>query len=159
MGTQLALVDQTLLGLVDEFNRIFDGQDVAFEGVVEKVQHGGQRRGFSRAGRTGHQHKALFLVAKFPKDRRHAELFEGQDLGRNGPKHRRFAPALHEHVDPEAGDFSHLEREVAFVLFLEDLALGVVHHVEDHVVDLLLGQGGIVQFLELPVDAQHEGLA
>ena len=61
MDAQLALVDETFLCFMDELDRIFDGDDVAFEGVVEIIHHRGERRGFAGAGRAGHKDQALFL--------------------------------------------------------------------------------------------------
>ena len=43
----LALVDQTLLGFVHEFDRVFHREDVAVLALVEVVHHGRQRGGLA----------------------------------------------------------------------------------------------------------------
>ena len=52
---QLALVDERLFALVDELNRVFDGQNVCRLGFVDVVDHRRQRGGFTRTGRAGYQ--------------------------------------------------------------------------------------------------------
>ena len=51
MQADLALVDQALLGLVHELDRILDREDVAVLGFVEVVDHRRQRGGLARASR------------------------------------------------------------------------------------------------------------
>jgi len=44
--------------LMDEFHRIFDGDDVAGGGAVAVIDHGGERGRFSRAGGANDQNEA-----------------------------------------------------------------------------------------------------
>jgi hypothetical protein len=57
-----ALVDQALLALVHEFDRVLDGQDVAVLVFVDVVDHRRQRGRLARAGRAGDQHDAARLL-------------------------------------------------------------------------------------------------
>ena len=111
MHAQLPLIDQALFRLVDELDRIFDREDMSFERIVQIVDHCSQRGGFSGAGRAGHQDQAFFPVAELPKDRRHAELFQRKNLGRNGPKDGAQPTALDEHIDAEPGDVAQDQRK------------------------------------------------
>jgi len=51
VAADLALVDDASLVLVDELDRIFDGDDVAFSLAVDLVDHRGERRRLAAAGR------------------------------------------------------------------------------------------------------------
>src|SRR5215813_4249240 len=156
---ELALVHQTLLRLVDELDRVLDREDVALEVFVEIIDHSSERRRFARARRTGDEDQSLFLVAELLKNRRHPELLERQDLGRNRTKYGAFALPLHENVDAEARDVAKLEREVDLERRLEGLPQGVVHEVVDHRVDLFLGQRFVFELLQVAVNAEHRRLA
>ena len=45
--TDLALIHEALARFVHEFDRVFDGEDVARLGVIEVMHHGGQRGGLA----------------------------------------------------------------------------------------------------------------
>ena len=61
---QFALVDETFFRLVNELDRVFDRDDVAFKGIVEIVDHGGQGRRFAGTGRAGHENQVPFLYRR-----------------------------------------------------------------------------------------------
>jgi len=155
VAMDLALVDQTLLRLMDEFDRVFDGEDMVVLGVVEVIEHRRQGGRFTRAGRAGNQHQATRHVGDLAEHLAHSQVFHGQHLGRNGPEHRTGAAVLVERVDPEtrhAGDF---EREVGFEKLLEILALLVVHDVVDQRMHLLVVHRRQVDPAHVAVDANH----
>ena len=72
VNAELTLVHETFLCFMNELDRVFDGDDVAFEGVVQVIHHRGERCGLAGAGRTGHEDQALFLVAELADDWRAA---------------------------------------------------------------------------------------
>src|SRR5277367_2015698 len=90
----LALVDQTLLVVVKELDRVLDRDHVLFTLVVNLVEHGSQRRGLTRAGRPGHQYEPARLVAQPADHCRKAEVIEALDFPRNGPENCRYRAAL-----------------------------------------------------------------
>ena len=47
---------------VQEFQRVFQGDDVILPGLVDAVNYAGQGGGFAAARRAGHQHHTLSLV-------------------------------------------------------------------------------------------------
>src|SRR5690606_40090484 len=98
----LALVDQALLRGVHELDRILDREDVRVLVLVDVVEHRRQGGRLARAGRPGDQDQALRLVDQFAEDRRAAQVFQRQHLGRNGAEHRACAAILVEGVDAEA---------------------------------------------------------
>ena len=59
VAVQLALVHRALLVVVQELDRVFDGEDVLGAGLVDQVDHRRQRRRLARAGRAGDQHDAV----------------------------------------------------------------------------------------------------
>ncbi|SKN50460.1 Uncharacterised protein [Mycobacteroides abscessus subsp. massiliense] len=67
---QLALVDERLFALVDELNRVFDGQNVGRLGFVDVVDHCRQRGGFTRTGRAGYQDQPARIFGNFLENAR-----------------------------------------------------------------------------------------
>ena len=59
---QFALVESGLALRMDELDRVFQRDDVDGLGLVDLVQHRGQRRGFAGAGGAGDEHQAGFLA-------------------------------------------------------------------------------------------------
>ena len=57
--TDLALRDQALLVLMDELDRVFDGDDVVGARAVDEVDQRAERRGLARPGRPRDQHEPL----------------------------------------------------------------------------------------------------
>ena len=74
--TDLALADQAALGLVHEFDRVLDRQDVAVHAAVHLVDHRRQGRRLARTGLAGHENHALRVLAHLVHDLGHVELFE-----------------------------------------------------------------------------------
>ncbi len=151
----LALVDQALLRLVHELDRVLDGEDVAVLVLVDLVHHRRQRGRFARAGRPGDQHDAARLVGDLGEDLWRLQVLERQDLRRNRAHHRRGAALLHERVDAEACQVRHREREVALEVFLVELALPVAHDVVDHRVHFLVLHRRHVDAPHVAMHADH----
>ena len=123
VGADLALVDQAPLVLVEELDRVLDGDDVRGAGAVGQVEQGRQRGGLAGAGRAGDQHQAAVQLGE-PGDRvRHAELVQRLDVVRDGPERRAARAALAVEVDPEPGDALDAVREVELVVALEVVPL------------------------------------
>ena len=62
------------LCVVQELDRVLDGDDVVAPGAVGQVEQRGQRRGLARAGRAGDQHQAAGQVREARDLLGHAEL-------------------------------------------------------------------------------------
>ena len=82
-----ALVDQAPQVVVDELDRVLDGDDMQTLGLVEFAHHGGKRGRFARPRRTGEEHKPLRIVREGLQDRREAEVVEGFDGAGNATHH------------------------------------------------------------------------
>jgi hypothetical protein len=96
-----ALVDDAALMPVDELDRIFNGDDVAFALAVDLVDHGRQRRRFSGACGTRDEHEAARLLRHARDDRRQVEIAERLDADRDLTHDHRNAAALLEAVAAE----------------------------------------------------------
>ena len=151
----LALVDQAFLGLVYEFDGIFDGEDVVVAIVVDEIDHRGQRRTLARASGTRDEDQAARDHTDVPEGLAHVQVFHSQDFGRNGSKYRARTAVLIEGVDPEARDARHLEREVGLEEFLEVLALLVVHDLVDQRVYFRVLERRQVDASDVSVDSYH----
>ena len=128
-----------------EFHRVLDRDDVAGGRAVAVIDHRGQRGRLAGAGGTHHQHQAALVHHHVLQHLRQLELLEVRDLGRDGADHHAHALLLHVHVDPKARQPRHGDREIAFHLALEFLALAGVHQrvselAADVGAELLLGE-------------------
>ncbi|MNY23757.1 hypothetical protein D3C86_1574350 [compost metagenome] len=155
VAVHLALVDQALLRLVDEFDRVLDGEDVVVLVAVDVVDHRRQRGRLARAGGAGDQHQAARHVGNLLEHLAHAEVFHAQHARGNGPEHRAGTAVLVERVDPEARHAGHLEGEVGLEELLEVLALLVVHDVVDQRMHLLVLHRRQVDAAHVAIDADH----
>ena len=64
MRTDLALVDQALLIVVNELDRIFDRNDVVLAVSVDVIDHRRERGRFSRSCGPGDEHEAFLQLAE-----------------------------------------------------------------------------------------------
>ena len=154
---QLALVDEGFFTLVDELDRVFDGEDVCGLGFVDVVDHRRQRGGFTGTGRAGYQYQAARVVGDFLENTRGAQVFQRQYCARNGTEDGGRAAVGGKCVDTETGDVGQLEGEVHFQILLEQFALMVVHDRSDHVADFFGGHFGQVDAADIAVNADHGG--
>src|SRR5687767_130757 len=97
------LIDNAILMVMEEFDRIFYRKDVIVPIDVDLIDHGCKRRRFSGAGRPGHKYQAARLLAHILYYRRQAERFEGLDLIWDSTEHRPNGTLLIEKVGAEPG--------------------------------------------------------
>ena len=76
VGAELALVDRGLLVVVDDLDRVLDGEDVHRALLVHGVHHGRERRRLAGAGRAGDQHQAAGLEREPADHVGHVEVLE-----------------------------------------------------------------------------------
>jgi len=101
VGVHFALVHQALLVVMEELDGVLDGDHVFFALGVNLVEHGSQGGGFSRTGRTRHQHETTRFVAKASDDRRQTQGVEVFYFPGNGTKNGGHGAALIENVAAE----------------------------------------------------------
>jgi hypothetical protein len=109
----LALGHQRLLVPVIIFNRVFDGDDMRLVPfLVDDVDHRGQGRRFSGAGRPGDQHQAPGFVEQFLRGRRQADLLHRKQLARDLAQDAAEIAFLLEDADSEPGHLAESEPKV-----------------------------------------------
>src|SRR5580704_6484009 len=140
MGVRVnfALVDQALLVVVEEFDRILDGDHVLFALCVDLVEHSGERGGLTGTRRPGNKHKTARFVAQTTNDVRQAERVEALDFPRNGTEHSAHGSALVKDVAAETSKIFQAEGEVQLEVFLEAMLL----RIGQHAICQRLGVGG-----------------
>ena len=155
LWADLALVDQAFLGVVYEFDRVFDRQDMRMLVFVDVVDHRRQRRRFAGACRPSNENDAARIFGNILENFGTVEFFERQHLGRNRPENRACAAILHEGIDPEARQVGDLEGKIAFEIVFIVLALRIVHDVIDHRVHFLVRHGWQIDAAHVAVYANH----
>ena len=88
---------------VQEFQGIFQGDDMAFLGFVDPIHQAGQGSGFAAARRTYHQHHALAVVPQFHHRIGDVQLAVVRQLEPDHPDHGGQTAPLTERTDPEPG--------------------------------------------------------
>jgi hypothetical protein len=88
VGADLALVDDAALVAVEELDRVLDGHDVVGPGPVDQVDHRRERGRLTGARRAGHEDEAARLLGELGECRRHPELLERLELGRDHAERR-----------------------------------------------------------------------
>ena len=153
----LTLVDDRLLVGVQVLDRVLDRHDVLRAGLVDVVDHRGQRGGLARAGGAGEQHDPALLLGQPPDHRWEIELVHGADRERDRPADQRDRPALAEGVDAEARQALDRVREVDLPVLFELLQQpGLADHVLHRALGVLGREGlGALDGQELAVHAHH----
>jgi len=117
---QFALVDGAEFVGVDEFDRVLDRDDVILVLLVDVLDHRGQRRRFSGAGRSGDDHQPVGMIAEVFQGIGQAHLFDRRNFQRHESHHRADQAALNEGIDAEAGVAGNFVREVGFHFLQEN---------------------------------------
>ena len=104
----LALVDDAALVAVDELDRVLDREDVVGAVAVDLVDHRGERRRLTGAGRAGDEDEAARLHRELGERGRQAELLQRLELLRDHPEGGAERLALEVDVDAEAGQARHV---------------------------------------------------
>src|SRR5262245_26589877 len=83
---QLALVKSGSLLLVNEFNRVFECDDMDRLAFIQLIQKGGKRCGFAASGCSCNKNESRLFLGYGVENRRQIELIDTWDLGRKPPE-------------------------------------------------------------------------
>ncbi len=117
----LALVDDAALVRMEDLDRVLDRDDVLPPRPVHVVDHRGERRRLSRAGRAGDEDQAAVLLGELLDADRQAQLLEARHGLRDDAEGERDGAALAVRVDAEAGQVAVLVRDVEVARVVEVL--------------------------------------
>ncbi len=117
---------------MQEFDGVFDGDEVIGARGVDAVDHGGEGGRFTGTSRAGDEDQAALFFANFVDDGGKVELFGGANLGGDDAEDHADVAALLEDVDAEAAEAGDAVSHVEFGGFFEFLLLPVGHHAECH---------------------------
>jgi hypothetical protein len=118
---------------MQEFDWVFNGDDVLGTRGVDAVDHRRERRRFARAGHPRDEHHAARFLADAFGDGRQEQLLERPDLGGNHAQNDADISSLLEDVHTEAAQTGGAVSQVDLRAFLELLLLAGGHHAECHV--------------------------
>ena len=121
MDPDLAVIDQALLGAVNEFYGVFDGDDVIFSVEIRVVYHGCEGGGLAGTRRACDQHQSFAQHRKALQDWGEAEFFKREDFAGDQAEDGSDAAALIEEIGTVAGDPRIFVAEVYITRFLEGL--------------------------------------
>src|SRR5712692_3922349 len=127
-----ALVDETLFVAVQEFDGVFDGDQVIGAVGIDAIDHRRECGGLTGTGGSRHEDQAALLLANLVNDSGEVQFFSSANFrGNNAQDHADIA-ALLKNVDAEASQAGNPVGHVQFRRFLELLLLAVGHHAESH---------------------------
>src|ERR1043166_1618056 len=106
-----------------ELDRVLDRHDVLAALDVHLVDHRGECRRFTAAGRAGDEHEAARLATELVDDVRETELLEALDLVGNGAERATDGALLQKEVAAEPRQAAHREGEVELYVLLEAVFL------------------------------------
>ena len=101
MGSKFPLDYLRAFAGMHEFYRVFQADDIHPAISIDVIDHRGEGRRFSGAGRTGNQDHALMIVAKFLYDWRHAKFVQFRYFVRNVSEGCANTGFLAKNIDPE----------------------------------------------------------
>jgi hypothetical protein len=142
--------------LVDVFDRVLDGDDVAAPVAVDQIDQCRERGRLARSGGAGHQDQPLVPQRQVAQHRREAEVLDGRDLPRDHPQRHRGQPALGERVATDPGVLAPREREVVLVPAIPDAVLLRRQHLGEQEGRVLRRQhGGTLNGCHHAIDPEH----
>src|SRR4029453_9078347 len=103
IGPDLAVVDDALVVLVHDLDRVFDRHDVLRPRAVDVIDDRREGGCLPRAGRAGDEDQPALFIGQLLDARRKAERREAGNLLRDDSKCKRDRPPLAKAVDAETG--------------------------------------------------------
>src|SRR5215216_1822856 len=151
----LALVDDALLVVMQELNRVLNARDVLVSSLVDLVDHGGEGGRFAAPRRACNEDETARLLGKVLYGFRQPESADAHYLAGDGTESRAQSAPLEVDIDPEAGVVRQRVAEVELPLVLQALTLVAGEQIVDQVARRVGRQGRIIQRLDLAADPDH----
>ena len=157
----LTLVDQALVFCVDEFDRVFERENMFSIVGVDPVKHRRDRRRFTRTGNTREQDHALVVLAKAFHNRGQIQAFEVRNPVVHTSRYQADLAKLLEHVDTETPSDTvnvHGVGKVSAAFVVKDRSVSFVEHREEQADHLFHFDRTTVQRLQRSTRANHRRL-
>src|SRR5580704_8490075 len=140
---------------MQEFDGVFNGDDVFGARRIDAVNHRSQSCRFTGTGDAGDQNQAARQVTNLFHDFGQIEFVQSSNLGGNDAQHQPNIAALLEYVHTEAAKSGHAVGHVDFRALFELLFLPRRHHAESHGEHVFGADARLIgQRNQLAVDAQ-----
>ena len=153
----LALVDERLPALIDILDGVLDRDDVVAAGLIDMVDHRGQRGGLAAAGGAGDKDQTARLVRQLCQHGRHRQLCQRGDGIVEQAQRGRSPPLLEKDIYAAAGAVRCDQRKIGIdPLGKNGLAVRLIHQPKDQGAGLVSAHlhGGLHQ---PPVHPEHQG--
>ena len=150
-----ALRDDAAFVLVNEFDGIFDADDVAGGIFVAMTDHCSQRGRFTGTCRADKNDQAAPRHREFFNDGRQPEVGDERNVDLDAAQHHAGEVTLLKCAHPEASEAARVDGKITFVGAFKVLLLIRVHHTEYHFFGLLRREARLARGEKLAVDLQH----
>src|ERR1035437_5249672 len=149
---------------MNEFDGVFDRDDMIAAILVGIIDHGGEGGGFAGARGSGHHDQTAVKHAELLE---HAgqgrvellKVLEGEDLRRNLAEDGTDAIFLVIEIGAEAGNERDLVAEIDVARFLKDLNLVLRCDLVEHLLKIIILEWGMVHAMKLAVHSEHGVIA
>ena len=115
IGSNFALRDDAIHVGVDEFHRVFDGDDVPVTVRIAMSDHCRQRGRFAGAGRADHDDQSALGHHDIFELWRYVQRIKLRNFGGDGSNDHAGFGLLHESGDAKPADVLRADREIAFM--------------------------------------------
>ena len=158
VGADFTLVDDRLDVFMDEFNWIFDGDDVFVEMRVDVVEHGGERRRFTRARGACNENEAALLLRHVEDDVRNQKFLGVNGSRRNAADRHGDVAALIGEIETETTERREADAEIDVLHLFETRCDAQRKMAFEKGAHVIVRQRRLLQLLDDACDA-HGGAA
>ena len=151
----LTLVDNALVGGVNIFNGIFQGDNMLALGMIDLVQQAGEGSGLAGAGLAGDQHNTLVEFGKAGNIRRKTQLFKSRDMVVENSDSSGNIALLPEQIDTAAGTVGETDGKILLTDVRDDLVM--MRQITGVALTVLRCHNIVIQIMQLAVHTDADG--
>ena len=155
MRTNLSMVDDALIRLVNKFYRILNGKNMVFSGSICLIYDGSQGGRFAVAGGAGNQHQSLGKMGQPGDNLRQSKLLDTENVRGDLSENRSYPIFLIEEVTAVAGQTGYLIIEVYVSGFLTNFNFCFRAYILEHGVEFILCHHFELDSLHITAYSQH----
>lgn len=152
VGSQLTLIDDGPLILMDILNGIFNRHHVAWHGLINVVDKRGEAGGLPASRRPGHQNEPARQECELLGDRREPKLFDRPYLIGDHTKDRANLAPLPIHIDSESRGSRYKVTQVKLFVMVNPFFLFVREDRKEKLVEVLARIGWVLGMDEVALN-------